>query len=72
MLTTLFVAGIGVVLILALSWVLSMTGLKILGPERGPQWVRAIGQLTGMLLGLGAIVTGIKLVVDVVALVGGR
>lgn len=32
MLTTLFVARIGVVLILALSWVISMTGLKILGP----------------------------------------
>jgi hypothetical protein len=70
MATTLLVALGGTVAVLALSWVTSYVGFRRLiasgRTEQAKQYTSAIGSLTGMVLGVGALVTVIVLVVQAV------
>ena len=67
MLMTLGIAAAGAVVVLVLSYVVSIVGFRTLGPVRGPQWTATIGNLTGIVLGFGALVTVITLVVQAMA-----
>jgi hypothetical protein len=70
MLTTLLVAIAGAIGVLAVSWLVSFLGFRKLAAagrmEQAKQYTSAIGSLTGMVVGFGALVTVIVLVVLVV------
>jgi hypothetical protein len=66
MVKTLSIAFGAAVVVLALSWVVSYAGFRKLGPERGPRFTSAIGQLTGSILVFGALVTVVVLAVQAI------
>jgi hypothetical protein len=87
MVNTLVTAGIGTALLLALSWLASFIGFKLLSrgagatpvtapPEvlaravaaqnRAIAWTKGVGNLTGILLLLGFVITALKLFADLV------
>jgi hypothetical protein len=70
MLTTLAVAIGGAIVVLALSWIVSTIGFMALVKTKGQAvavaYTKVVGNLTGMVLVLGVLVTVVKLIADLV------